>query len=128
MAVDGLALVASPALGLANITANDLARLYGGYIVEWSELGAGEGEPLVVTRERGALLRQVFTDAIMGETPISSAAVVQPHTQAALTFVAETAGALAYAPAAQVQSQGGKVVALDDKLPTASQIERGGYP
>jgi ABC-type phosphate transport system substrate-binding protein len=127
LAVDGLALVASPALGLASITARDLARLYGGYIVDWSELEAGAGEPLFVTRERGALLRQIFTDTIMGETPISSAAAVQPHTQAALSFIAETANALAYVPAAQVDS-GVKVVALGDKLPTASQIERGGYP
>jgi len=127
LAVDGIALVASPELGLASITVADLARLYSGAILDWHDLEVGEGEPLFVTRERGAVLRQVFEAQIMGAAAISSAAVVQPYTQAALAFVAEAAGALAYVPAAQVDS-GVKVVALGDRLPTEAQIERSNYP
>ncbi len=127
LAVDGIALVASPDVPLGNIATDDLARLYAGRVVDWAELGAGQGQPTFVTRERGAVLRQVFEGAIMGERPISAAAAVAPHNAALLALVASTPGALGYAPAVQVDERV-RVVALDDRLPTRSQIERGGYP
>lgn len=127
LAVDGIALVASADLSLASLSRSDLARLYSGQVLDWSELGVGAGQPMVVTREQGAVLRQVFETQVMDGAPISSAAVVQPHTEAALRFVAENSGALGYVPVAQLNG-GVPVVALRNVLPTAAQVESGAYP
>ncbi|MEN6480291.1 MAG: substrate-binding domain-containing protein [Anaerolineales bacterium] len=131
LALDGLALVASPEVALPSISTVDLARLYAGRVFSWSELIAdadeSTGVPIVVTRESGAVLRQVFEEGVMGGQPISTVAVVQATTQATLDYLATTPGALGYVPAAQVDDRV-RVVALDDRLPTPSQLKRGRYP
>lgn len=131
LALDGLALVASPELALPSISVADLAKLYAGRVFTWSELLAdadeSAGVPIVVTRERGAVLRQVFEEGIMGGQPVSTVAVVQANTRATLDYVATTPGALGYVPAAQVDERV-RVVAIDDRLPTPSQLKRGRYP
>lgn len=127
LARDGIALVVNRSLPIAGLKSADLTQLYGGLVADWSALGAGEGAPVVVTREHGAVPRLVFEALALNGIPVTSTAVVQPHTRATLDYVAATPGALAYVPSAQVDERV-KVVALDDCLPTVSQIDRGRYP
>jgi len=127
LAVDAVALMTSPDLAVASISSDDLSRLYAGQVVDWADLGFGEGQPAFVTRERGTVLRLLFEERIMGDRSISTAAAVVPHNHAMLELVSTTPKALGYVPATLVDDRV-RVVALDGKLPTHSEIERGSYP
>lgn len=127
LAVDAVAVVSHPSLGLDGLTAGQLAALYAGEYLRWDELG-GPTEPVeVLVHAPGATERAVFEQALMGEKKVSSFAVVVPHDRAVIEYVAEHPGALGYASAAYVDERV-RVVAVDGHHPTAAEVRSGRYP
>ncbi len=129
LALDGLALIVHRDRPLNQIGEGALAELYAGYVADWSALGAGAGTPVLAIQSAEATARQVFDAAIMGEHELSTAALVLPHDEAVLAYVAEHPLAIGYLSAAYSGRDGRvKAVSLDGLLPSRAQIEVGGYP
>lgn len=127
LAIDAVAVVAHPALGLSDLTAGQLAALYAGEYLRWDELGGSAEAVEVLVHAPGSMERAVFEQAFMGETAPSSFAIVVPHDRAVIEYVAEHPGAIGYVSNAYVDDRV-QVLAIDGRRPTASEIRSGRYP
>jgi phosphate transport system substrate-binding protein len=127
IALDAVAIIVNPGLGITSITAADLSALFDGDLGDWSLLGLDAGVPDLVVQSTGAVSRDVFDAAILpGREPASDAAIL-PHDQAVLDYVGAHPAAIGYLSRAYLD---GSVRGLT--LGTASlatdNIERGAYP
>jgi len=127
LAIDAIGVIVHRDHPLREISTADLAALFGGYHLDWEELDAGSGQPELVCREQGSAARIVFERLVMGDSPVSSAAVVMPHDQGVVEHVAQHPGAVGYVSTAYADDRV-RLVAIDGVLPTASEIGRGRYP
>ena len=127
LALDAVAVVAHPTLGLGELTAGQLAALYAGEYLRWDELG-GTGDAVeVLVHPPGSTERTVFERVLMGNKVVSSFAIVVPHDQAVIEYVAEHPGAIGYVSNAYVDERV-RVVAVDGCRPTAAEVRSGRYP
>ena len=127
LALDAVAVVAHPALGVSELTAGQLTALYAGEYLRWDELG-GAGEAVeVLVHLPGSMERAAFERALMGDTSVSSFAIVVPHDRAVIEYVAEHPGAIGYVSNAYVDDRV-RVVAVDGHRPTAAEVRSGRYP
>jgi phosphate transport system substrate-binding protein len=127
LALDALAIVVHPDSPLHRIAPQELAALYGGYVLDWSTLEAGPGEPELVSREEGAFARRLFEGAILKDATLSSAALILPHDEAVIGYVAAHPLAIGYASRVAVDERV-KVISLNGLLPSANTIAQGRYP
>lgn len=124
LARDGIALVSSPDSALTSISLKELSRLYQGY----REIGADEDAPTtIISRERGAVTRDVLERVVLEGKAVTSSAAVATHDRAMVSMLSSASRAMGYVPAAFVQEPL-RIVALDGLLPTTSQLARGRYP
>jgi phosphate transport system substrate-binding protein len=129
LAHDGVAIITHRDHPLPQLSRRELESLYAGHVADWSLLEAGTGVPELAIQGADATARQLFDSVIMAEREVTSAALVLPHDEAVLAYVAEHPLAIGYLSAAYLESdERVKVIALDRLLPTRSQLEQGGYP
>jgi phosphate transport system substrate-binding protein len=127
LAVDAVAVVAHPSLGMGELSAGQVAALYAGEYLRWDELGGPAEAVEVLVQAPGAIERAVFERALMGNKVVSSFAVVVPHDRAVIEYVAEHPGAIGYVSNAYVDERV-CVVAVDGHRPTATELRSGRYP
>ncbi len=127
IAVDAVGIVASKELPLDNLTTEQFAALFTGRVTDWAELEAGKGQPMLVSREAGAVTRRLVENKLLNDQPISSAAVVVPHEQGVVAYVADHMSAIGYASLAYSDERV-KWLALDGASPKTRAIQRGDYP
>lgn len=128
IAIDTIGIVASQDVLLDNLTTGQFAELFTGRITDWAELEAGVvGRPVLVSREAGAVTRHLIESKLLAGQSVSSAAIVAPHEQGVVAYVAEHAGAIGYASLAYADDRV-KWLALDGTLPETGAIRRGEYP
>lgn len=63
-AYDGIAVVVHPSNEIADITLEDLAKIYSGQITNWKDLGGKDGEIVVVSREGSSGTRDAYEELI----------------------------------------------------------------
>jgi len=127
LATDAIAIIVHKDWPLDGLSTSELAALFAGYHLDWKELEAGSGRPEMVCREQGSASQIVFEQIVMGESPVSSSAILMPHDRGVVEYVALHPGAIGYTSAAYVDDRV-KLVSLDGALPTANKVERGKYP
>ena len=64
VALDGVAVVVNPANTVADLTVEQIARIYTGEISNWSELGGADGPIAVIGREAGSGTRGAFEEIV----------------------------------------------------------------
>ena len=127
LALDAVCIVVPAGSPVTSLTSEGLGRLYGGYVLDWNELEAGEGVPDIVTRERGSVMRQVLEEAFVGEGQITTAAVVLPNDDATMGYLTANPNAIGYVSRASLDDRV-QVVSIDGHLPIAESIRSGSYP
>ena len=127
MATDGLAIVVHPSRPLDNLTGEQAREILRGLLRTWDELGAGEGDIQVLTREAGAGPRQVVADTLLGQRPMTPMAIVLPDDQQVLARVAGDPQAIAALPAAWLDNSV-RAVTIDGRGPDWVMRQWPGYP
>jgi phosphate transport system substrate-binding protein len=127
LALDTVGVIVPQASPLRAISRADLAALFAGQRLDWSELGAGQGRPDLVSLGQGSTVRGVVEREVMGELAISSAAIIMPHDGGVVDYVATHAGAVGYASLAYADERV-RALALDGVAPTANEARSGRYP
>jgi len=127
LAVDAVAVVAHPSLGIGELSAGQVAALYAGEYLRWDELGGPAEAVEVLVQAPEAVERAVFERALMGNKEVSSFALVVPHDRAVIEYVAEHPGAIGYVSNAYVDERV-CAVAIDGHRPTAADMRSGQYP
>ncbi len=127
VARDGIAIIVHPTNPITNLTFLQLRAIYSGEVLDWGAVGGGEGIPLVASREDGSGTRAAFEATVMSDKKVTLNAVVLPTGKAMVDYVASHRNAIGYVTSAAL-TEGVKVVALEETLPTREALRAGAYP
>jgi phosphate transport system substrate-binding protein len=96
IAIDGIAIVAHPDVGVADLTVEQVRDIFSGKITNWKDVGGADSLIIVVSREEGSGTRGAFEELVMGEEPILDTAILQSSNGAVRTTVSTTPDSIAY--------------------------------
>ncbi len=137
IAKDGVALVVSQDVTIDNISLENLAKIYAGEIVNWSEVGGADLAVNVINRDEASGSFDAFKSMVMTpyqgkkqEKFIEDAIVVSSNGDM-VTKVSTTPGSIAYSGFGyldQARNGGAKTLNIDDIEPTVNNVMSEVYP
>jgi phosphate transport system substrate-binding protein len=95
VAIDGIAVITDTDNTVADLTTEELAKIYTGEITNWKELGGNDEAIVVIGREAGSGTRGAFEELLEVEDKCAYAQELD-STGAVLAKVASTPGAIGY--------------------------------
>jgi phosphate transport system substrate-binding protein len=126
--LDGIAVIVHPTNVVGGLSLLQLRDLYAGNVIDWVQIGGGEGEMLLVSREEGSGTRANFEARVMAGTPVSLAAVVMPTGADVVQYVADNPQAIGYVSRAYVRERLDADPANDGDVPVRVLPLEGLYP
>lgn len=97
IAKDGIAVVVNPKNAVADLTLDQIKKIYTGQITNWKDVGGKDAPITVVNRDEASGTRGAFQEIILGkEGKFFDKAVVQSSTGAVRTAVAQDENAIGY--------------------------------
>lgn len=125
LAYDGIAIIVHPDNPVNNLTLDEIAKIYTGEIIDWSELGGNAGEIVLIGREAGSGTRDGF-ESITGTEDICEYRQELSSTGDVIATVSGNPNAIGYASLASVKETV-KVLSVDEVIPTEETIKDGSY-
>ena len=127
IARDGIAIVTEPAVGVTELSLEQVRDIFAGDITDWREVG-GEAQMItVVAREEGSGTRAAFEELVMGDDAlITDEAILQPSNGAVRTTVSVTPGAIAFLSFGYLD-EATSPIAVDGVLPTEENAAADAY-
>ena len=125
VAIDGIAIIANKDVKVADVTSEQLAKIYKGEVKNWSELGGQDAPIVVVGRESGSGTRGAFEELLKVEDECAYAQEID-STGGVLSTVANTPGAIGYI-SLDVIDDSVNVVAIDGVAASEENIVAGSY-
>lgn len=125
VAIDGIAVIEDKENTVADISAEDLAKIYTGEISNWSELGGKDEAIVVIGREAGSGTRDAFEELLEVADNCAYAQELD-STGAVLAKVASTPGAIGYV-SLDVVDDSVIAISIDGTEPTEEKILAGNY-
>lgn len=126
IAYDAIAVIVHPSNPLADLSVEQVRKIFSGQITNWRDLG-GPPQPItLVTREEGSGTREAFQHLIMGPTEISLRALVQDSNGAIRQVVADDRHAIGYISLGLVD-QRVKALRIDGVEPSIENIKGQSY-
>ena len=125
VAIDGIAIIVSKDVTVADVTSEQLAKIYKGEIKNWSELGGNDAPIVVVGRESGSGTRGAFEELLEVEDVCAYAQEID-STGGVLSTVANTPGAIGYI-SLDVIDDSVNVMAIDGVVASEENIVAGNY-
>jgi phosphate transport system substrate-binding protein len=127
VAVVPFAMIVHPDISLTSLTQDQIVAIYTGQIKNWHDVG-GPDEPItVVSRALTSGSRATFRKYILnGADEVRGLALDKDSSQALVDTVSKTKGAIGYVAASAVTAAV-REVAINDALPTPTNIETGSY-
>ncbi len=127
VAKDAIAIVVNPSNPIAEITHEQLKKIYTGEITNWKELGGPDMKIVPVTRDSSSGTFEIFEEKVLGKgVEMVSSAVVQGSNQAVKTTVSKTPGAIGYIGLGYVDSSV-KALKYDGVMPSKGTVLNGTY-
>lgn len=136
IALDGIAIVLNPANQVADLTMEQIQKIYTGEITDWSQVGGAAGKITVVTREEGSGTRGAFIELTgvemkEGDKKVdktTATAITQGSTGAVMTTVASDPNAIGYASfGAAKENTNVKMIKVEGVEPTEESISAGQF-
>ena len=127
IARDAIAIVVHPSNPVADLSLDDVKRIFTGAIKRWNEVGGKDVAIVVVTREEGSGTRGAFQDLVLGkDLDVDRGALVQDSNGAVRQLVASDPNAVGYVSLGLVNEEV-KAVSLDTVRASASEVAAGRY-
>lgn len=126
IAHDGIALIVHPSNPVGSLTLDQIRGIFSGTISDWSEVGGAKGAIRAVTREAGSGTRGAFTEMVMKEATINSAAVVQNSNGAVREVISKDQLGIGYISMGLVD-QSVKAVSIDGVAANEENVLAGKY-
>lgn len=124
---DGVAIIVNRANPVSNLDLDQLREIYQGRVSNWRSLD-GENQALIVfSREEGSDTRAEFERLVMGERKTTLAARLVTSSEAVMSAVAQTPGAVGYVSFAAVQPSV-RMLSINGVVPTQTNIAEHLYP
>ncbi len=124
--LDGLAVIVNRDNQIDGVTLNDLRDIYGGRLLDWSQLGSEAGEIQLVIREDGSGIQDLFEGRVMRDKQISLTAVIMPTNADVLSYVALYPNAIGYVSRGYVLAR--DTVIGDGRSGSSAGSSSGGSP
>ncbi|MBE9065955.1 substrate-binding domain-containing protein [Leptolyngbya cf. ectocarpi LEGE 11479] len=105
VALEGVAVVAHPALPLSNVSQRQLRDIYTGRIVNWQELGGPDLPVVAIARDDLGGTVLFFSQAVLNGEALAPNVRRSPNTTEALRLTGNTPGAIYFASAPEVVGQ-----------------------
>lgn len=125
LAHDPAAIIVHPSNPIGDVTLAQLSDLFQGRTFDWTPFG-GTGEVIPVSREAGAYSRQLFEERVMQARAVTRNAVLKASAKDVIDFVADTPGAIGYAPLSQIDERV-KAISIEGVAPTPESAANGRY-
>ena len=125
VAIDGIAIITNKDVTVADVTSEQLAKIYKGEIKNWKELGGNDAPIVVIGRESGSGTRGAFEELLKVEDVCVYAQEID-STGGVLSTVANTPGAIGYI-SLDVIDDSVNVVAIDGVVASEENIVAGNY-
>lgn len=125
LAYDGIAIIVNTENPLNDIDTETVAKIYKGEITNWSELGGGDGEIVLIGREAGSGTRDGFESIIEAEGECKYRQELT-STGDVITTVAGNPNAIGYASVASVKDSV-KMLSVGGVSPSEETIKNGSY-
>jgi phosphate transport system substrate-binding protein len=125
LAHDPIAVIVHPSNPIGDVTLAQLSDLFQGRTFDWTPFG-GTGEVIPVSREAGAYSRQLFEERVMQARAVTRNAVLKASAKDVIDFVADTPGAIGYAPLSQIDDRV-KAISIEGVTPTPESAANGKY-
>lgn len=125
VALDVIAVCVDPANPVEELTTKELAAVYRGDIVNWSEVGGRDMPIVVVGREAGSGTRSVF-ESLLGLSDSCDYANELDSNGAVTAKVLSTPGAVGYVSLGSTEAPV-RLLRLDGAAPDAENVRNGSY-
>jgi phosphate transport system substrate-binding protein len=125
LALDGIAIIVNPENDVTDLSLEDIAAMYKGEITNWSEVGGGDAEIVIIGREAGSGTRDGF-ESITGTQDACQYRQELTSTGDVITTVSQNPDAIGYVSLAAVKDSV-KVVSVDGITPTEETVKDGTY-
>ena len=127
VALDGIAVVVNAASPVADLSVEQIAKIFTGEITDWSEVGGAAGQIACIGREAGSGTRDGF-ESITGTKDSCKLAQELTSTGAVIEAVKNNANAIGYASLSSVEGQEGiKAVTVEGVECSESTVLDGSY-
>lgn len=128
IALDGIAIVAHPGVGVDNLTVEQIRGIFGGTITNWSEVGGADANIIVASREEGSGTRAAFEEMVLGEDVLmTETAILQPSNGSIRTTVSTTPNSIAYLSFGYLDDTV-KSISVEGVAPNEQNASNGTYP
>lgn len=125
LAYDGIAIIVNPQNPVSNLSVEQIADIYTGKITNWSEVGAPDGEIVLIGREAGSGTRDGFESITKTEDKCLYRQELT-STGDVITTVSSNPNAIGYASLASVKDSV-KAVSVNEVTPSEESVKNGKY-
>lgn len=122
-----LAIIANPDAGIAKLTTPQIRDIFGGAVTNWKAVGGSDRPIALVDRSPGLLVHTIFTHAFMDKTAVTKTVRYADSSQAALTQVSSTPGAVSYVVTRGLALASVVPIAIDGTAPSDANTMAGTY-
>lgn len=134
VARDGLAIVVHPSNNVANLTLEELKKIYVGKITNWNQVGGANLQIVVVGRDISSGTYGFFQESVLEGGMYRKDMLALASNTAVEHAVAQSPGAIGYIGMGYVDPKKVKVVSISNKkgekgvMPTEENVMTGKYP
>ena len=125
IAYDGIAIIVNPENKVTDLKVEQIADIYTGKVKNWSDVGGGEGDIVLIGREAGSGTRDGF-ESITGTEDKCKYGQELTSTGDVITTVANNPNAIGYASLASVDDSV-KALAVDGVTPSEDTVKDASY-
>ena len=125
VAIDGIAIIVNPENPVADLTIEQIAKLYKGEITNWKEIGGNDAPVVLIGREAASGTRDGF-ESITGTEDACKYSQELTSTGDVVQTVASNPNAIGYASLASVKDTV-KAIDVEGVTPTTETIQNGTY-
>ena len=126
LAYDGIAVIVNPENSIAELTVEQVQKIYLGEITNWSQVGGEDAEIAVISREDGSGTRGAFEEIVDFEDALRADALIKDGNGNVQATVAETPLAIGYVSFTYVDETV-KGVLIGGAEPTVENVLNGSY-
>jgi phosphate transport system substrate-binding protein len=125
-AVDGVAVAVNPANSVANLTADQIRRIFSGEIVNWKEVGGADASIHLYGRDEASGTREVFWKKLLDKGGVTQSMNIVASNGAMKVAIAQDAQAIGYLGIGHL-GDSVQAVVLDGVEPTQENASSGAY-
>lgn len=127
IALDGLAVIVHPDLGINNLSLEQLRAIYQGRVTSWAEVGGADLPITLFSREAGSGTRAEFDRMLLGFRDVSRQSRIAASSELMLQNVLRTTGAIGYVSMGYLADRLNPI-SIEGVFPHADAITGNAYP